>query len=832
MAEWVGRRIGGKYFIQERLGQGGMGTVYLARQEGLGREVAVKVVPAALVAEEQRLPRRFQREAAICARFSHRHVVKVFDLGLDEGDCYLVMELVRAASLADLLTREPIQPVAFTLKVACQIASACRAFHPLGIIHRDLKPANILLDESQDSILTDFGLAKDLQASSLTVAGQVVGTPYYMSPEMVRGVQVSCASDLWQLGAVMYEMLTGRVPFLGDSAMEVLDGILHDEAPEPSLMNAGVSPDLNNVILNCLEKDLALRYRDADELLRDLAAVLRQERVVRRRSCLPSLTPAAALGATVELPDGGPSEPLADRRRPVKRTVRRPIVRPPERSRWTSSRLTIGVLVFVMAGLAAWLSIARQPPEASGVRCETGAYSARVCWSGGPGGSVVWWEAGGAKRTAAADCVTGPDQRALLTPLVPGGEYRCRVEVPGGVRSLEHQFRAQAAPFEPLDFSVRPAGLTLSLVTELSCIASLTSGTRTTSSRVASSRHMLSLDGLDPVTAALALTVTDRATGHPLRLERDQLLAPWREKLLRPGLREFARQVEVWDPAPMLTAIDRRLPTAVCGGVGETASYLFGEGAVRRREARYYSFAPGDPLANKLATELAAQLSSQPFMRQLPMLVALGHGTLDSRLLSPELELEFLRAARALAHVDYFAGFLRIPFATGVQRFFLRDFQLSSRPILRTPSGNLTETLPEKAVWVHPLREYRFARLQGMVEADLIHRNSHEWRFELSKPQEWKTAELLLLGVRLETELLFRVTINGNLILDFRNEPAVNLDNRNELIQNSLSMAFDPRLLRGGPNSVKLELLATPGSRLLDVRFRSKLRALKLAWEL
>jgi WD40 repeat protein/predicted Ser/Thr protein kinase len=274
----------GDYELLEELGRGGMGVVYRARQRSLNRPVALKMLRDDALAGEDEL-RRFRNEAEAVAALDHPQIVPVYEVGRHGEHPYFSMRLVEGSSLARTLDSGSIQPMAAARLVA-EAARAVHHAHQRGVLHRDLKPANILLDADGRPHITDFGLARRIDAASdLTGTGQALGTPAYMSPEQAEGRRgLTTAVDVYGLGAVLYACQTGRAPFQGGSLAEILDGV-RDRAPEPpSRLNRGVDRDLETICLKALEKDPRRRYESAAALADDLGRYLRGEPVLARRS--------------------------------------------------------------------------------------------------------------------------------------------------------------------------------------------------------------------------------------------------------------------------------------------------------------------------------------------------------------------------------------------------------------------------------------------------------------------------------------------------------------------------------------------------------------------
>jgi serine/threonine-protein kinase len=258
----------GGYRLRALLGTGGMAEVYRALDPRLGREVAVKVLPAPLAADPNYVA-RFRDEARRVAALNHPHIVPVYHYGEDGGLLFLVMPILRE-SLRDRLGRERVLPPAEAGRIAVEIASALEAAHDRGLVHRDVKPENILLDTKGRALLTDFGIAREMSflrrpgaIQTLAATGLPVGTPEYMAPEQLRGGAADQRADIYGLGAVLYEMLTGVVPHEAETPYEVAALVLTAPLARPSFHNQNISPALENVIMKALAKNANDRYPDA-----------------------------------------------------------------------------------------------------------------------------------------------------------------------------------------------------------------------------------------------------------------------------------------------------------------------------------------------------------------------------------------------------------------------------------------------------------------------------------------------------------------------------------------------------------------------------------------
>ncbi|HEY3190937.1 MAG TPA: serine/threonine-protein kinase [Solirubrobacteraceae bacterium] len=247
----------GSYELLEVLGKGGMGTVHRARSAA-GQIVALKLINAD-VSSDSVFRRRFAREASSAAKVSSPHVVAVVDVGEHEGIPYLATAYLPGGSLDDRIRREGRLSLATVVEVCQQVGSGLDAIHREGIFHRDLKPANIVLDEDGRACITDFGVAKDVAASILTLAGATMGTSDYMAPEQISGMPVSAAADVYSLGCVVFECLTGRPPFAHLSGTRLLYAHLADAPPDPCAARAGLPGEVGWAVLRALEKEPARR---------------------------------------------------------------------------------------------------------------------------------------------------------------------------------------------------------------------------------------------------------------------------------------------------------------------------------------------------------------------------------------------------------------------------------------------------------------------------------------------------------------------------------------------------------------------------------------------
>ena len=277
MSTLLGTTLNGRYRLEARIGAGGMSTVYRAFDETLQRQVAIKLMNREVAADSDELE-RFRREARAVAQLSHPHVVQVIDAGDDEDpECprpYIVLEYVEGETLKERIRRQGRLQIAESVAYAIEIARALGAAHARHIVHRDVKPQNVLIDEEGSAKVTDFGIARTLDEEGLTADGRVLGTTDYVSPEQALGRAVTGQSDLYSLGIVLFEMLTGEVPFKGDNQVAVAMRHVREQLPDVQALRPEVSTALAAVIDRATAKAPQERYADDAELISDLEDVL------------------------------------------------------------------------------------------------------------------------------------------------------------------------------------------------------------------------------------------------------------------------------------------------------------------------------------------------------------------------------------------------------------------------------------------------------------------------------------------------------------------------------------------------------------------------------
>lgn len=291
----AGFEIGSRYRVVAFLGRGGMGAVYRVHDAELNRDVALKFIRPEL--DDPNVMERFKREIALSSLITHRNVLRVYDLGENDGVKYLTMQCVEGEDLAALLRREKRIPVERAVAIFRQICEGLAAAHEQGVLHRDLKPANVMIGANDHVYLTDFGLARTAEQSGITTSGAVVGTPDYMSPEQVKGQDLDARSDIYSLGVVLFQLLTGDLPFHGRSTYEVMMERVQHEAPRLSAVTPQIPGRIGHVAERCLAMHRDRRYQSVQEILADLGGAPAPARRISRRSLIGAAAAAVFLVA-------------------------------------------------------------------------------------------------------------------------------------------------------------------------------------------------------------------------------------------------------------------------------------------------------------------------------------------------------------------------------------------------------------------------------------------------------------------------------------------------------------------------------------------------------
>lgn len=341
--------VDNRYRVTQRIGTGGMADVYLADDQHLGRKVALKVMHERFAADRQ-FVQRFEREAQAAAGLQHRNIVGVYDRGQVGGTFYIAMEYLPGRSLKDVINAMGALDAKLAIHLALQILEAAKFAHSRGIVHRDIKPQNVMIDDEWNAKVADFGIAHDPVAGDITQTGQMIGTAQYISPEQAQGKPVSSASDLYSVGVVLFEMLTGRVPFEGESSVPIALKHINEKPARPSSIAPAVGPALDAVVLKAMAKSPVERYASAEEFITALenakgalGAPPGQTEIRTAPTAVAAAATGAAAGAAVA--GAAPNQPTDEAAKKKKR-----------RRNWliaggvAAALVTAGVLWFVLAG--------------------------------------------------------------------------------------------------------------------------------------------------------------------------------------------------------------------------------------------------------------------------------------------------------------------------------------------------------------------------------------------------------------------------------------------------------------------------------------------------
>jgi serine/threonine protein kinase/Tfp pilus assembly protein PilF len=294
----TGSTFAGRYQVIEELGHGGMGRVYKVQDTDIKEKVALKLLRPEITLDKEAVE-RFSNELKLARKISHRNVCRMFDLGRAEGTTFITMEFVPGEDLKSFIHRSKHLSIGTAISIAKQVCEGLEEAHRLGVVHRDLKPGNIMIDKDGDAKIMDFGIARSLSGKGITGAGVLIGTPEYMSPEQVEGKDIDQRSDLYSLGVILYEMVTGRLPFAGDTPLSVAHKHKYEAPEDPKKLNPNIPAGLSGLILKCLEKDKSKRYQNAADVRSELENI--EKGIPTTQRVIPEQKPITSREITVKL---------------------------------------------------------------------------------------------------------------------------------------------------------------------------------------------------------------------------------------------------------------------------------------------------------------------------------------------------------------------------------------------------------------------------------------------------------------------------------------------------------------------------------------------------
>ncbi len=837
MIEWCsvsmigeGTRLG-KYLLQKQLGRGGMGTVYQAIQKGLDRPVAVKCLEPPAGANTSEVLKRFRKEMNVSARLSHPNIVRVFDCGHEEGVYFYAMELLRARSLNDLLKEKGPLPLKDALGIARDLCEAFKCYFPQGIVHRDLKPANIMMDENGTAIITDFGLVKDLLATGITRTGTAVGTPYYMSPEMVRGKGVGPASDVYQFGVILYAMLTAKLPFHADRPDQVFQLILHGTARPPSAHVPELPVEVDTLVLNCIAREAAHRYPDAESLSEDLERVARGQAIQRLGPEEPSKETEPQEARPQDRDSGrnrlaGPAAVTAEWSANEKSRVKVEEVRLAQRLKAVAGIL-VSIVLIGAVGLSLYRDNVRAGYAVKRLRIRCSPTRAAVTWtSPTPYQSRIrWMNLNGVPQELSSGTEATLKHRIILTDLSANKEYRLRILYPDESSSLDYPFRTPAVHLEPLSLKRVGDKWEFRFITPIRTRCTVKHGAEevTEDSETTEHRILLKSFSLDQEPFSIEF---DDVDGEKVTFDTDKIRGRLRETLLPELTKKLVTALSRVDLAQFVEErIDSRLParaveaprtkldiSAVYDDLAEDGLVLNG-----RHKLRYYhTLSPGDPVAVKLAGELTQKLASLPFSDDLEAMLRMSRGALEGTSLPIDIEIAALSLLEPLLDLDRYAAMIGLPFESGAAAVTGKEYATRYETWLDDTSPAFKKSMPAPQIFATPFDEFDTVRAAffGTIPERV---GPQRISFTLRRVHKLKRAELVLLEPYLPRELRFAVTINNKLKLLFANDPSVYPDWRPRKVP-LMCQLFDPRVLQEGNNEIQIELQSLPGTRRLGVK--------------
>jgi hypothetical protein len=766
-----------KYEILDKLGQGGMGVVYKAVQKNLNREVAIKILPKAY-SENPEVKQRFISEMQICGGLLHPNIIRIFDSGEQDGTLYYVMEYLKGTTVLDLVQQKGPVPVNEALKLTADMLEAMKYYHPMGLVHRDIKPANIMVKaEPLEAVLMDFGLVKALYASGITIQGRLVGTPRYMSPEMLRGQLVDCRSDIFQLGLVFYEMLAGVPAFRGKDRAEVTRKLLEEDPEKASQLNPLVTVPVENLIANAIDKNADNRYPSAEAFLEDLNALREGSKVFRRTGARPIKTLGTSKALEPLPTESAPELVSVESGRTPAADVSLQDLRPALRSlAWKLAAAAV-VLLVVVAGLV--LHGGRVVYSARELEAKVDFGETRIRWQSDQTypTQVEYGESESLFRVvSAADEEAGSTlHEVVLKGLSEGTQYRYRILYPDRTQSAIHEFTTPQLTFTAV--SVKRTGLT-----EIEVDAQTSAAVRSCLEFKVGSQSGR-VDGPATEGRSHRFTFDRLGTDAPASVRVIALGTGGSEKgsdwLEVPGPIGLAREC---------AAAIRRLPLKDWVVRAERA-------LAARTDSR------------QVARQLDEQWKAEPASRQVQAFQDIAPLFFQSKEVPASVKADAYHALAILFNLNHYCSVRRVPFHIGVEDCLPESFSPSTQPRVQTREiykqdiRNPFGFTPLGLIGARPAPTQEGAA--ASVEETVL--------VKLEKAGEIREAELLLAAEVKDPMAVFSVQLNGRLTLAFRLPDSA--QNRRFI---AVYHTFDPRFLQEGENKLTLSLGSIAGYAMAD----------------
>ncbi|MBI2942641.1 MAG: protein kinase [Candidatus Wallbacteria bacterium] len=780
-----------KYEILEKLGQGGMGVVYKAFQKNLNREVAIKILPKAY-SENPEVKRRFVSEMQICGGLVHPNIIRIYDNGEQDGTLYYVMEHIQGTTLLELVQSKGPMPVEQAMKVTNDLLEAMRYYHPMGLVHRDIKPANIMVkDVTHEAVLMDFGLVKALYASGITIQGRLVGTPRYMSPEMLRGGAIDGRSDIFQLGLVLYEMVAGVPAFRGKDRQEVTRKLMEEEPERPSQLNPLVDVSLEHLISNAIDKNIDSRYQSADEMLEDLTTIREGGRIGRRAGARPLKTLGSSdSGASGEVlrPADSPRDEAASPPQPLPGSRSSVAIEVPTSDLASTLAKVLFAFLAVLVGavaLAMWPGL-RPDYSAREVRCEPDFTEARIRWSSDtPYPTRLEY---GENEALLQPVVTADESQArtshsvVVKGLKEGTEYVYRIGFPDRRHSQLFEFKTPALYFT--SSSVRRSAL------DAVEVAAQTSADVRTRLEFRKGDEEGSLQG-----------PAEASRGHRFALDRLDLEKPVRVRLVAIG-KSGAEKAGDWMDAPAPIALARAVASATQAFPARDWYAQAEKWVAERKEPRF------------VAQKLDELWKAMPAARLLRGFQEIGPAFLASPDVPLVEKLQLFNALGPIGDFNHYCDLRRVPFHAPADECLPEAFSPSAQGRVKTSEIYKRDLVNPFGFTPTSVSAPKATPAGTAASTSLV-------LVKLDRAREIRSAEVLLAVDVKDPLTVFEVQINGRLTLRFR-QPATMLGRPVA----ALFHTFDPRLLIDGDNRFTLQLVSLAGPRAIagsHVRFLAML---------